>query len=165
MFFVSWALKCMRFSYFSFYAKPKIPWNMKVKGELSERRAELTLKHRMKIWRGKNKIMYFKNFTLVGRADFVSDDFVIEVKSNFNNTFFIPSLAQLNLYMLMEGKDRGLLLMGNRVFEVERSDFIIKQSISYFESLAKHITEFRIPEKSVEYCYCCAFKECCNGKP
>ncbi len=151
----------MTFSYISYYYKPKLPKRLILKGQLSEKRAKTMLKSKMDIKRGKTKKIYFKNFTLVGRADFISDDCVIEVKSSFNNKFLIPSLAQLNLYMLMEEKDKGLLIMGEKEILVEKSNFVIRQSLAYFEQLAKHILEFKIPEGDTEFCGNCCFTKIC----
>ncbi len=162
-FSVSWALRCMRYSYFAYYTKPKLSRRLEEKGRLTERRAEMALKYTgKKIWRGKTRELYFKDFTLVGRADFVSDNEVIEVKTRLSSAFLVPNMAQLNLYMLMEGKDNGILLSGDgRFLRLERSEFLIRQSLRYFEALAEHITYFDIPEGDRTFCRNCHFRRFC----
>ena len=153
----------MRYSYFSYYTKPKLSKRLEEKGRLSEKRAKMALKYMGKnIWRGRTRELYFKDFTLVGRADFVSDNEVIEVKTRLSPAFLIPNMAQLNLYMLMEGKDNGILLSGDGMFlKLKKSKFLIRQSLKYFEILAGHITSFDIPEGDRTFCRNCHFRRFC----
>jgi CRISPR/Cas system-associated exonuclease Cas4 (RecB family) len=152
----------MRRSYFSFYTKSRLSKRLEEKGKLAEKRAEMALKHSGRVWRGKTKELYFKNFTLVGRADFVSEREVVEVKAKLNPAFLLPNMAQLNLYLLMEGKPTGVLLFGDgNIIKLRRSDFLIRQSLKYFETLAEHIVSCRVPEGDRIFCKNCSFRHFC----
>ncbi len=158
---VSWALRCLRWCFFSYYRKPRLPRSLETRGKLAERRAEMALKHFKRVWRGRNRKLYFDNFVLVGRADFVTESEVIEVKAKITPDFLLSNLAQLNVYMLMEGKTKGVLLSQDSIVTADRSDFLLRQSFLHFENLAECLKEGTIPEGDRIFCRSCQFREFC----
>jgi len=136
---------------------------------MAERRAFLWLKNAgFDVRRAGNRKMYFRvnhsgrtvDYTLVGRADYLTDDLIVEVKASRPKArYMLPYLAQLNLYMLMYEVDNGILLFGDGTFlKVRRSDFIIRQSLSYFAELAEHIRKLELPDGEPAFCNGCPFR-------
>ncbi len=169
---MSWALRCMRYCFFSYFSKPgppRLPRPLEERGRMAERRAFLWLKNMgIDVKRAGNRELHVRlthngrmeEFTLTGRADYLAENAVVEVKAGRPRTSYIPAyLAQLNLYMLMYGIDQGLLLFGDGTFlRVRRSDFVIRQSLSYFSELAGCIEDFRVPEGDSAFCASCPYR-------
>lgn len=170
-FFASWALRCLRWSYFRYFIPAKLDAQFVERGKRAEELAEKRLSY-FRLRRGKNRELHFRNYVVAGRPDFVTRDAIIEVKSSIPRQFFIPYLAQLNLYMLMEGKRIGILVLVNERDELIKtiyvgfSRFIVKQCIAYFDALYEHIKKSVIPEGVIDskICSSCSFShQCGNG--
>ncbi|AEA47637.1 hypothetical protein Arcve_1637 [Archaeoglobus veneficus SNP6] len=163
----------MRWSYFSYFMPAKLDRKLMEKGRRAEEVVEKKLSH-LGLRRARNRELYFRNYTLVGRPDFVTRDFVVEVKSSVAQQYLLPNLAQLNLYMLMEGKKLGLLVFaGNgmdkmKIIYTSFSRSIIRQTIAYFDALWGYIREGVIPEIVFEVaqpvCRSCSFARLCGVK-
>lgn len=116
--------------------------------------------------RGRNKELYFRDFTLSGRADFIVKGCVVEVKKSSFKYKRPEWFAQLNLYLLMENKDLGMLLeVGDeksRVTRVKFSPRLAKESIEYFWLLRNYIMDDDIPLiPRSRNCWFCSYKRLC----
>lgn len=116
--------------------------------------------------RGRNKELHFQDFTLSGRADFLVKGCVVEVKKSSLRYRRPEWFAQLNLYLLMENKDLGMLLeVGDEKFRVTRIEFsprVAKESIEYFRLLRNYVREGDIPSFSRSRdCWFCSYKALC----
>ena len=160
-------MRCMRYCFFSYFSpsKPRIPRNLEERGRLAEKRALLWLKNEgMDVKRAGNREIYVSvngvEYTLVGRADYLSRNAVIEVKAGKPRIRYILAyLAQLNLYMLMYGLNEGMLIFGDgTALEVERSDFVIRQSLTFFSRLAECIECLEIPDGTHLFCANCPYR-------
>jgi len=165
-FSVSWVLRCMRWSYLKYFMPDHFDRRLVEKG----RRAEEVVKKRfshLKLRRGRNRELYFKNYTLVGRPDFLTRDAIFEVKSGKpSHSYILPNLVQLNLYMLMEGKKTGFLIFVGKDIQVIRTGFsacAVRQGIAYFDALWEHIRKGIIPEGQ-PVCSSCSFAHVCGGR-
>ncbi len=116
--------------------------------------------------RGRNKHLHFQGFILSGRADFVVKGYVVEVKKS-NLRYKRPEwFAQLNLYLLMENKELGMLLeVGDersRITRVKFSPRLAKESIEYFWLLRNYVGEHKIPKvPRSRSCWFCGYKTLC----
>ncbi|MFO7966543.1 MAG: Dna2/Cas4 domain-containing protein [Archaeoglobaceae archaeon] len=116
--------------------------------------------------RGRNKQLHFQGFTLSGRPDFIVKGCVVEVKRS-NLRYKRPEwFAQLNLYLLMENKDVGLLFeVGDEKFRLTRvkfSPYLTKKSIEYFMVLRDHMLEDEIPlVPRRRDCWFCSYRTLC----
>lgn len=116
--------------------------------------------------RGRNKKLYFRDFTLSGRPDFIVKGCVVEVKKSSLRYRRPEWFAQLNLYLLMENKDLGMLLeVGNEKFRVTSLRFsprLAKESIEYFWLLRNHLIEEEIPlVPRSSNCWFCSYRALC----
>lgn len=112
-------------------------------------------------------MLHFQGFTLSGRPDFVVKGCVVEVKKS-NLRYKRPEwFAQLNLYLLMENKDLGMLFeVGDENFRVTRLRFsprLAKESIEYFWLLRDYVREEEIPLVTRNRdCWFCSYKSLCR---
>ncbi len=167
-FSVSWVLHCMRWSYLKCFMPDRERFDRRLvkKGRRAEEQAKREFSY-MKIRRGRNRELYFKNYTLVGRPDFLTREAVLEIKSGRPSySYILPGLIQLNLYMLMEGKRTGLLIFigeNTKVIHARFSTHAVRQGMAYFDALWEHIQKGVIPEGQ-PVCNSCSFAHVCGGK-
>lgn len=117
--------------------------------------------------RGRNRMLHFQGFTLSGRPDFVVKGCVVEVKKSSLRYKRPEWFAQLNLYLLMENKDLGMLLeVGDEKFRVTRLRFsprLAKESIEYFWLLRDYVRKEEIPLVTRNRdCWFCSYKSLCK---
>ncbi|MFW6128155.1 MAG: CRISPR-associated protein Cas4 [Halobacteriota archaeon] len=164
---VSWVGKCIRWSYLKcvYPDSEKFDKSKLEVGMWAERVAQQKLAP-YHVKKGRNRKLHFQGFTLSGRADFVAKNWVVEVKKS-NIGYKRPEwFAQLNLYLLMENKDIGILFeVGderNRVTKIKFSPRLVKESIEYFCLLRNHIMKEEIPQvPRNRYCWFCSYRGLC----
>jgi CRISPR/Cas system-associated exonuclease Cas4 (RecB family) len=116
--------------------------------------------------RGWNKEIHFRKFTLAGRADFIVNGWVVEVKKSNFKKLRPEWMAQINLYMLLENADKGILMeVGNgriRTTKMSISPDLIRRSIDYFSSLENFISRKVTPSvQRNRSCRFCSFRHLC----
>jgi len=168
-FHVSWVFRCLRWSYFK-YSCPERE-NFPIKYIEAGKWAEKIVYDRFKKYRlkrGRNRKLYFKNYTLIGRPDFIIKGKVIEVKKSKLSYRNPAWLAQLNLYLMMESSNKGLLIeVGNSKLRVSKHPFspeLARKSIKYFDNLGNLIKERKKPEVKTGYlCRYCSYRVYCRA--
>ena len=164
-FFASWVFKCRMWVYLKMkYPKLEVVSKAVKNGFEAERKVESFLKtigvEYKKQPRGR---ILLADFSISGRADFLTKNCVIEVKSSKTN-FRREWLAQLNLYMKMFDVETGILvrLSGNSVImkAYEFNNELYRESLKYFEWFLENKPS--PPEKCEEKW--CGFRHVCMGK-
>ncbi len=162
-FFASWVFKCRRWVYLKMkFPRLEKPPDIVRKGVLAEKKVEKFFElmgvDYVKQPRGR---IDFENFSILGRADFLTKGCVVEVKHSSRN-FPKDWVAQLNLYMKMFGVDKGVLVrlsgdsISMKLFEFD--EVLYRDSVEYFEWFLENRPN--PPEK----CYntWCGFKHICK---
>lgn len=134
-------------------------------GMWAERIAQQKLKPYY-VRKGRNRKLHFQGFTLSGRPDFMVKGCVVEVKKSSLRYKRPEWFAQLNLYLLMENKDLGMLFeVGDeksRVTRVRFSPRLAKESIEYFWFLRDYVMEGKIPlVPASRDCWFCSYRGLC----
>jgi len=136
-------------------------------GILAEAKAYKYLK-RFYPRRGRNRKLYFRDFSLSGRPDFILNGSVIEVKKSKLWRIRREWLAQLNLYLLFEKSEEGYLFeVGDNGFRITKYKFnpeIVREALNYFLILERHISRNKIPIKSnSNFCKFCSYSHLCES--
>lgn len=170
-FHVSWVFRCLRWSYLK-YSHPERE-NFPIKYIEAGKWAEKIVYDRLKKYhlkKGRNRRLFLKNFTLIGRPDFILKGKVIEVKRSRLIHKDPAWIAQLNLYLLMESSSKGFLFeVGTNKVRVSKHPFsskLARKSLNYFGKLEKSIKEGKIPKVNgfnCRYCRYCSYRFYCNA--
>ncbi len=164
-FFASWVFRCRVWVHLKMnYPDLEIVSRAVKRGFEAEKRIEELLKvigvDYRKQPRGK---IVLDEFSITGRADFLTENCVIEVKNSTKN-FPKEWIAQLNLYMKMFGVGRGILVrfVGEsavmRAFEFDRR--LYDESLEYFEWFLENRPS---PPESCSKRWC-SYKHLCVGR-
>jgi len=163
-FLASWVFRCPFWVYF----QQKYPECNLVsrknfeRGKIAEREFEKLLKERrIRYSYQRHLSLKTSNYSISGRADFITSDRVYELKSV--RMFRKPNknwVGQLNLYMAMSGKRKGSLVQYNGVefkeYRVNYSKELLEESLKYFERIrsGKILREYT-------HCNSCVFAFIC----
>ncbi len=172
-FFASWVFRCPRWVYFKLKYPEMERINPKLKkvGDLGERIALEFLKEKYRLYSTRKRSLYCNGFRITGKPDFKvlrGNDFeIVEVK-RVSKIARIPKkrwIAQLNLYLKMEGIENGFILEISRD-KIRKSKWrynqsLFDKSIEFYEKIYESIKGNEIPKGRVGECLNCSFKELC----
>ncbi len=142
-FLASWVFRCPFWVYF----QQKYPECNLVsrrnfeRGKIAEKEFEKFLKkRRIRYSYQKHLSLVTRNYSISGRADFITSERVYEIKSV--RRFKKPNknwIGQLNLYLAMSGKRKGSIVQYNGIeFKEKRisySEELLEESLEYFERI------------------------------
>ncbi len=146
-FFASWVFRCRVWVYLKMnYPELEAPSKVVKKGFEAERKFEEFLKlvgvKYVKQPKGKIEL---ENFSVIGKADFLTEKCVIEVKNSSRN-FPIEWIAQLNLYMKIFDVEKGILVKFHgdgvkmKTFEFDKE--LYEKSLEYFSWFLENKPDF-----------------------
>jgi CRISPR/Cas system-associated exonuclease Cas4 (RecB family) len=140
-------------------------------GRKAENFAFNFLSERYRVEKGKKREMYFKDFTLAGRVDYTIFGDAVEAVEVKHSKLKKPKpewFAQLNIYLLLEGLKRGMLLEVGEEIRVTRTRFspkLMRESLKYYSELKDFIENREIPKGEGTYCNFCGYRYLCNQVP
>ncbi len=172
-FFASWVFRCPRWIYFKLMYPNVEKINPKIKeiGDMGEKIATNFLKERYSIYPARKRRLHFDGFTISGKSDFKvlngSRFEIVEVK-RVSNIVRIPKkrwIAQLNLYLKMEGLENGFILEIAKN-KIRRSKWkfnrvLFERSIEFYRRVYDTIEKGEVPEGKVGECLSCGYKDLC----
>ena len=174
-FYASWVFRCPRWIYFKlkFPQEERINPRIKQIGDLGEKIALNFLRKNYSVYPVRKRSISLGRFTITGRPDFrvLSENGfeIVEVKK-VSVLRKIPKkrwIAQLNLYLKMEGIENGFLLeiSKNRIRKTRwrYNQSLFKSSVKFFSWVYWKIASEEVPHSKVGECLNCGFKEICAG--
>ncbi|MBO8181541.1 MAG: Dna2/Cas4 domain-containing protein [Archaeoglobus sp.] len=174
-FYASWVFRCPRWVYFKlkFPQKEIIDPTIKHAGDYGEKIALNFLKRNYTLYPVRKRTISFGKFKITGRPDFrvfgEKGFEIVEVKKVKKVSMLrkpkISWIAQLNLYLKMEGIENGFLLEISRN-KIRRTNWrfnrdMFTSSIKFYSKIYEKVIEGEIPESKVGECLNCSFKDLC----
>jgi CRISPR-associated exonuclease Cas4 len=173
-FFASWVFRCPKWIYFKlkYPDLERIDPKVKKAGNLGEKIALNFLKERYRLYPTRKRKLHFDSFNITGKPDFRvlgKNRFeIVEVK-RVSNITRIPKkrwIAQLNLYLEMEGLKNGFILEISknkiRKSKWKFNQLLFERSIEFYEGVYNIIKKGEIPPGRVGECFNCSYKELCR---
>ncbi len=112
-----------------------------------------------------------ENFAVLGKADLVSGEKVIEIKTTTRipNRPYLTHVRQLNFYLGLFGKKEGTLIYierngnGRKEFSIKFDADMFLVDLARFEKLYRALTELRVPEREpTPLCNFCEYSFLCE---
>jgi CRISPR/Cas system-associated exonuclease Cas4 (RecB family) len=167
--------RCLRFLYFSRVigrledvgSKPEVIASKNMHVEFQNDYAAIDETAKME----KEVMFVHENFIIVGKADIITEEKVIEIKTvkNLPEKPYPPHLRQINFYMKLCGREKGSLIYIKRetkeqkTFSVDYDEDLFLEDLKRFEKLTKHLETTTVPEKErTKMCEFCEYKELCE---
>ena len=167
--------KCLRFLYLTrvigrledIDSKPEVIAGRKIHAEFQNDYAIFDENARME-----EEVMFIhENFVVVGRADIITDDRVIEIKTinSLPAKPYSAHIRQLNFYMRLCGRKKGTLTYIEREtgkqkdFSIELDENAFLEDLRRFEKLAKHLRSMSLPKREeTGICKFCEYAVICE---
>ncbi len=167
--------RCLRFLYFTRVigrledvgSKPEVIAGRNMHVEYQNDYAAIDQNAKME----KEVMFVHENFIIMGKADIVTREKVIEIKTvnNLPERPYAPHIRQINFYMKLCGREKGNLIYIERetkkqkTFSVDYDENLFLKDLRRFEKLAKCLETTTVPEKEItKMCEFCEYKELCE---